>query len=131
MPKTETKFSTFDELLDLAEASMRPVLKRLREIIKEIDPKTFEVVRVGERSATFGVGPSKMTEAYAYVLPHAKWVNLGFYKGTDLADPKKLLQGTGAKLRHIKIQSVAEADSADIRAMIKGAFAERKKALGK
>jgi hypothetical protein len=131
MPKTETKFGAFDELLDLAEAPMRPVLKCLREIIKEIDPKAFEVVRLGERTATFGVGPSKMTEAYAYVMPHAKWVNLGFYKGTDLADPKKLLQGKGAKLRHIKIQSVAEANSADIRTMISGAFAERKKALGK
>jgi hypothetical protein len=131
MSKTETRFGNFDELLDLAEAPIRPMLKRLREIITEIDPKTFEVVRLGERTATFGVGPSKMTEAYAYVMPHAKWVNLGFFKGADLADPNKLLQGTGAKLRHIKIQSIAEANSDDIRAMIKSAFAERKQAQGK
>jgi hypothetical protein len=72
-----------------------------------------------------------MTEAYAYVLPHANWVNLGFYKGTDLADPKNLLQGTGAKLRHIKVHSVAEANHVDVLALIKSALSERKKALGK
>jgi hypothetical protein len=131
MAKAETRFGTFDALLDLATAPMQPVLKRLRAIILDIDPKAFEVVRLGERSATFGVGPSKMTEAYAYVLPHGTWVNLGFYKGADLADPKKLLEGTGAKLRHIKVGSVADAERPEIRAMIKTAFAERKAALGK
>jgi hypothetical protein len=129
MAKVDTKFGTFEQLLDLTTEPMRPVLKCLRAIIIEIDPNAFEVVRLGERSATFGVGPSKMTEAYAYILPHAKWVNLGFYKGADLDDPKNLLEGTGAKLRHIKLQSVIEANQPDIHAMIKKAFAERKRAL--
>jgi hypothetical protein len=110
---------------------VRPVLERLRAIIIEIDPSAFEVVRLGERSATFGVGPSKMTEAYAYILPHVGWVNLGFYKGADIDDPKNMLEGTGAKLRHVKLQSVIEANQKDIRVMIEKAFAERKKALRK
>jgi hypothetical protein len=131
VPKSETRFGTFEELLQLATDPMRPILKRLRETIIEIDPKTFEVVRLGERSATFGVGPSKMTEAYAYILPHAKWVNLGFYWGTALSDPKGLLAGTGAKLRHIKVKTVDEAAHADLRSMIKSAYVERKNALGK
>lgn len=131
MAKAETKFGTFDELLSIATEPMRPVLQRLRAIIFEIDPNAFEVVRLGERSATFGVGPSKMTEAYAYVLPHAKWVNLGFYKGADLDDPDDLLEGAGAKLRHIKLNSVVAADQPNIRAMIKLALAERQQALGR
>jgi hypothetical protein len=129
--KTQTKFGTFDELLDLATEPMRPVLMRLRAIVLEIHPTAVQVVRLGERSATFGVGPSKMTEAYGYLLPHRKWVNLGFYKGADLEDPKKLLEGTGAKLRHIKVQSMAEANNPDIRDMIKAALAERTMTLGK
>jgi hypothetical protein len=131
MAKSATKFGTFDQLLDFAAEPMRPILTRLRVLVFEVDPKAVEVVRLGERSATFGVGPSKMTEAYAYVLPHPKWVNLGFYKGADLEDPKKLLEGSGAKLRHIKVQSMADAEHPDIRAMIEAALAERKMALGK
>ena len=36
-----------------------------------------------------------MIDGYAYILPHAGWVNLGFYKGAELPDPKALLEGTG------------------------------------
>jgi hypothetical protein len=129
--KAETKFGTFEELLNITAAPMQPIVKRLRSIIQKIDPKAFEVVRLGERSATYGVGPSKMTEAYAYILPHAKWVNLGFYKGTDLDDPNGLLEGTGAKLRHIKVHSLEEADRPEFHSMIKAAFIERKTALEK
>jgi hypothetical protein len=131
MPKESTKFGTFDELLALAGAPMRPVMVRLREVIVGIDQAAIEVVRLGERSATYGVGPTKMTDAYAYLLPHAKWVNLGFYKGADLADPHALLGGTGAKLRHIKIHSIKDADRPEVQEMIVAAFAERRRALGK
>jgi len=34
-----------------------------------------------------------------------KHVSLGFYKGTKLPDPDGLLEGTGTKLRHIKIHA--------------------------
>jgi hypothetical protein len=129
--KAETKFGTFEELLNIAAEPMRPIVRRLRGIIQKIDPKAFEVVRLGERSATYGVGPSKMTEAYAYILPHAKWVNLGFYKGADLDDPDGLLEGTGAKLRHIKVHSLEDADRPDLHAMIRAAFIERKNTLRK
>jgi hypothetical protein len=59
MPQTETKFGTFDELLALATEPMRPVLTRLREIIVDIDPQAFEVVRLGERSAHLVLDPAK------------------------------------------------------------------------
>jgi hypothetical protein len=129
--KTQTKFGTFDELLDLATDPIRPVLVRLRAIVLEIHPTAVRVVRLGERSATFGVGPSKMTQAYAYVSPHGKWVNLGFFWGANFNDPKTLLEGTGAKLRHIKVRSVDEANHPDIRVMINTALDERKRALGR
>jgi hypothetical protein len=57
--KAQTRFGTFDQLLDLATEPLRPVLTRLRAIILAIHPAAFQVVRLGERSATFGVGPSK------------------------------------------------------------------------
>jgi hypothetical protein len=32
-------------------------------------------------------------------------VTLGFHYGTSLADPHKLLQGTGKDLRHVKLRT--------------------------
>ena len=110
---------------------MRPLARRLRHIVLAVDPAAIEVVRLGDRAATYGVGPKKMSEGYAYILPYALWVNLGFYKGTDLPDPAALLQGTGAKMRHVKIRSPAEADAPEVRALIEAAVAERKSALGR
>lgn len=127
----ETKFGTFEELLEITEESQKETLIQLRRVIISIHPDTHEVVRLGDRAATYGFGPKKMSEGYVYILPHKSWVNLGFYKGAELPDPDGLLEGTGKKLRHIKIRSKSEADTPAIRALIETALAERKEALGK
>ncbi len=109
---------------------MRPIAERLRETVRQVDPDTVEVVRLGDRAATYGVGPKKMSEGYAYILPHKKWVNLGFYKGVDLPDPAGLMEGTGKKLRHVKVRSLEDAERPEVRKLIEEALAERNAALG-
>ena len=126
----ETRFGTFDELLKAAVPEMRPVARRLREIVLDVDPNAVEVVRLGDRAATFGLGPKKMSEGYTYIMPHKNWVNLGFYQGADLADPAGIMEGTGKKLRHVKVRSVEDAARPEIRALVEAELAERKQALG-
>jgi len=48
-------------------------------------------------------------------------VNIGFYKGTSLADPVGLLEGTGNELRHVKLHSIAEINQSAIKRLIKQA----------
>jgi hypothetical protein len=127
----DTRFGTFDELMDIAVPAMRSIVSRLREIVVDVDPDTVEVVRLGDRAATYGVGPKKMSEGYAYILPHKNWVNLGFYMGVALPDPAELLEGTGKKLRHVKVRSVEDAERPELRALIEQALAERKQALNR
>ncbi len=128
---SEAKIGVFDDLVDMTERALRPVIRRLRKIILEIDSDACEVVRLGDRAATYGVGPKKMSEGYVYLLPHKSWVNLGFYKGADLKDPKNLLEGTGAKMRHVKIRSIEDADRPSIRGLVKEVIKERRKAIGR
>ena len=127
---TKAKFGTFDDLLQISEEALRPVANALRETMFEVDQNTCEVVRLGDRAATYGVGPRKMIDGYAYILPYRKWVNLGFYQGVDLADPTGLLEGTGAKMRHVKIRSVDDAKRPEVRALIRAALAKRRVTLG-
>ena len=127
----ETKFGTFEELLEMGPEELRPIMIQLRELILDIDPDSTEVVRLGDRAATFGVGPKKMSEGYAYIMPHKKWINLGFYKGATLPDPEGLMEGTGKSLRHVKIRSIDMGSSPAIRDLLIAAFNERKEALGK
>jgi len=72
-----------------------------------------------------------MSEGYCYILPYSRWVNLGFYKGVDIPDPDKLLEGTGAKMRHIKIHSLEECENPRLVEMMRSAYEERKAALGR
>ena len=121
-----TKFGNFTDLLDLTEENLRPIVVALRTVILEIDPNACEIVRLGDRAATYGIGPKKMKEGYTYILPHKSWVNLGFYKGASLEDSSGLLEGTGKNMRHIKIHSVEDTEKMEIKKLIKLALDERK-----
>ena len=99
-------------------------------MILQIDPEACEVVRLGDRAATYGCGPRKMIDGYAYILPYRSWVNLGFYRGASLADPEKLLEGTGVRMRHVKMRSVEDVQRPGVRGLIREACAERRAALG-
>ena len=127
----DTRFGSFDQLLEITASDMRPIARRLRQVILEIDPEAVEVVRLGDRASTFGLGPKKMSEGYTYVLPYDNWVNIGFYKGASLADPEGLLEGTGANMRHVKVRTVEAADQPAVRALIEEALTERRTALGR
>lgn len=128
---SESKFGTFEDLLKITEKELHPIAIRLREIIFELDPNVYEVVRLGYKSSTFGVGPKKMIEGYAYILPYKSWVNLGFYKGALLASESDLLEGTGKNMRHVKVYSIEDADRPEIKELLKLALEERVNALAK
>lgn len=125
MPKT--RFGTFDELLAITEEPLHPIARAVRAAVFEVDPDANEVVRLGDRAATYGVGPRKMIDGYAYIQPAKRWINLGFYQAVDLADPEGLLEGTGTRMRHVKIRSLDDAGRPAIRDLIQGAL-ERGKA---
>lgn len=129
--KKETRFGTFEELMEMTSPELQPVARDLRALIFGVDKDAVEIVRLGDRAATYGVGPKKMSEGYAYILPHNHWVNLGFFKGADLPDPDELLEGTGKKLRHVKIRSIADTRRPEVCELIEEAFRERKQALQK
>ena len=126
-----TKFGTFDDILDMTADHLKPIAQYLRNTIFEIDPDCVEVVRLGDRAATFGVGPKKMSEGYCYIMPHKNWINLGFYKGASLPDPNAYFEGTGKQLRHIKVRTLEQAEEAMMRTYIQNALEERRTALGK
>src|SRR5436190_11761509 len=42
--------------------------------------------------------------AFAYVGAFTAHVNVGFFQGAGLPDPADLLQGTGKRMRHVKLR---------------------------
>ena len=68
---------------------------------------------------TFTGRPS---DACVHIAVYARWVNLGFHRGSQLQDPEKRLQGSGNWIRHIRITSKEDLKDPAIRAFVKAAI---------
>lgn len=127
--KSVTQLGSFEDVIAKAEPEVAAICSELRNIIRDLHPDCVEVPRPSEPSAAYGFGEKKMSEAYAYIMPHKNYANLGFYHGANLAT-NHLLEGSGKKLRHIKVRTVLEAKADAVRELLKNAAAERARALG-
>lgn len=115
---------TFAEMIAASPPEIRALATAARALIFDIRPGTVEVVWPRQRTAGYGIGPRKMTEQFSWLAPAAKHVVFGFYHGVDLADPAGRLEGTGARMRHVKIRSAADLDDPALRALVEAAVAD-------
>jgi hypothetical protein len=64
--------------------------------------------------------------AFGYVNAFKAHVNVGFFRGAEIADPGNLLEGTGKFMRHVKLKPECEVDTAALTTLIKTAYADMK-----
>jgi hypothetical protein len=79
------------------------IVSRLRSIILEVAPQAKESIKWAQPVYETN-GP------FCYIKAFKNSVNLGFWRGVDIKDPHGLLQGSGEKMRHIKLTSVNDID---------------------
>lgn len=61
---------------------------------------------------------------FAYVDAFTSHVNVGFYLGAFLPDPKGLLLGHGKRMRHVKLGPGKDVDTSALKALIAAAYAD-------
>jgi len=123
--KTDESLGTFDAIAAPHAREVQQIAYGLRALVAKLHPNAVETPRNGERCTTYGVGPKKMSQAYAYISPLTSSVNLGFYHSIALPDPRGLLMGTGKRARHVKLTSIEETRAPAIAALIRAAVQER------
>ena len=64
--------------------------------------------------------------AFAYVNAFTAHVNVGFFRGAEIADPEGLLQGTGKFMRHVKLRPGHDVDVAALTRLVQTAYADMK-----
>jgi hypothetical protein len=128
--KTVDIHGTFDEAISSSNSQVKEIAWELRDLIIKVYPEVVEVPWPNQKIIGYGVGPKKMSEHFCYIAAQREYANLGFYYGADLPDPEGLLEGTGKKLRHIKVKDVGMVDQPALREMIGESLAERQKTLG-
>jgi hypothetical protein len=66
---------------------------------------------------------------FAYVNAFKAHVNVGFFRGAELADPQHLLEGTGRVMRHVKLRPGEDVDADALSALIRSAYVDIKRRL--
>lgn len=68
--------------------------------------------------------------AFGYVNAFSAHVNVGFFHGADLDDPAGLLDGTGKRMRHVKLRWGQHVDAAALSELIAAAYRATRLRLG-
>jgi hypothetical protein len=107
-PVVESWFAGDNPLKALA----RPWFERMRACGADVR----EILHDGCPTACVG------DAAFGYVAAFTAHVNVGFFHGATLADPAGLLEGSGKRMRHVKLHSGHAADAATLDALIAAAY---------
>ena len=67
--------------------------------------------------------------AFAYVNAFKAHVNVGFFRGAEIADPEGLLEGTGKFMRHVKLRPEGDLDATALMKLIETAYTDMKSRL--
>lgn len=116
MPKRPNEFDAF---FANTPDPLKPIVAELRRVVRKLAPELVEAMKHGMPSYM------KDNKTVVYIMPASDHVNLGFYDGVELRDPKKLLEGTGKRLRHVKVPGMQEARDPALQALVQEAVRVR------
>jgi hypothetical protein len=99
------------------------IAKRWFEVVRSCGDDVRELLHDGHPTACLsGAG-------FAYVNAFKAHVNVGFFRGAELADPEGLLEGTGRFMRHVKLRPSEDVDAKALTRLIRAAYADMKRRL--
>jgi hypothetical protein len=99
------------------------IARRWFEVMRACGDDVRELLHDGHPTACVG------DAAFAYVDAFRAHVNVGFFRGAELADPDGLLQGTGKYMRHVKLRPENGVDAAALERLIAAASSDMRKRL--
>ena len=109
-------YASFDLYLADQPAKNQKIIRALRRFVKKTAPTLVESVKGSKGCWLKGKAP------VAYVYSDKEWVQFGFIRGSSLKDPKKLLEGNGEYVRHIKVRKTSDIDPKPFAALLKQAM---------
>jgi hypothetical protein len=122
MPSTQSQVSAFIARFSPEVASQ---FRKARAEVRALFPRGFELVY--DNYNAFGCGYSttaKSSGVVVSVVAYPKWVTLFFFYGTKLTDPDGILQGSGSRIRSVRLDPPTLLKSKAVRRLLKQAIAQ-------
>ena len=109
----------FEKLLVKNKPEAQSLALELRRLVQRLVPKAEEKIQKGWGVADYRFGSSG--RGFMTIGPQKGYVNLYFMDGVDLDDPDGLLEGTGKRMRHVKILKPEDLKKRSLHALIRQA----------
>jgi len=99
------------------------IARRWFDVMRSCGEDVRELLHDGHPTACVG------DAAFGYVNAFRAHVNVGFFRGAEIADPARLLEGTGRFMRHVKLRAGNDVDAAALTGLIQTSYADMKRRL--
>src|SRR6188508_2453852 len=96
------------------------IAQRWFEVMRACGDDVRELLHDGHPTACVG------DAAFAYVNAFKAHVNVGFFRGAEIADSEGLLEGTGRFMRHVKLGPESDVDATALMRLIETAYNDMK-----
>ena len=105
----------------------------IRELIWDLYPNSNELIYDNYNALALGWSTSdKVGDTFCSIAVYSKYLHFGFYWGSKIDDPEKILLGKGNQYRYIIIRNKSDFPKTYIKKLLKEAYsyseANRKKA---
>lgn len=122
-PSSVRRDPAIDEWMREHPGELGEIAGRWFEVMRTCGDDVRELLHDGHPTACIG------DAAFGYVNAFAAHVNVGFFRGAEIADPDGLQEGTGRFMRHVKLGPERDVDGAALTALIETAYADMKRRL--
>ena len=102
------------------EGELGAIARQWFEGMRRCGDEVRELLHDGCPVACMGDAP------FGYVNVFRSHVNVGFFHGAALPDPARMLEGTGKRMRHVKLRPGAGLDDAALGRLIDAAYRDIK-----
>ena len=112
------KPESWDEVLSSHRPNVVAAARAIQTVILEELPGV--VVHFDRGNGLLALGTSSAMQDLLFALiPHAGWLNLQLADGAVLPDPEGRIEGTGKRIRHVKLRSADAAADPAVRAIVR------------
>jgi len=103
---------------------VRRIALWLREFVWELYPDSNELIYDNYNALAFGWSPTgRLGHTFCSVAVFANYVHFGFYWGSEIPDPDKILLGKGNQYRYIIVKNKEDFPKTYIKKRLKEAYA--------
>lgn len=119
----EHRHPQVDHWLNQRPAQLRQIARKWFAVIRACGSDVTELIHDGCPTACVDEA------AFAYVNTFTAHANVGFFQGAFLPDPAGLLEGSGKRMRHVKVRPAESLDEAALETLIANAYEDIKARL--